>query len=69
MQDFEMFDDNELFSDESAELDLFSEELEDRVNACISSLGCGSTGTSTSTASSLTTACTLLPSSGCPSVF
>jgi hypothetical protein len=68
MQDFEMFDDNELFSEESAELDLFSEELEDRVNACISSLSSGSTGGSTSTLSCLTTACTVLPSSGCPSI-
>lgn len=68
MQDFEMFDDNELFSEEAAELDLFSEELEDRVNACISSLACGSTGGSCSTASCLTTVCSIIPSSGCPTV-
>lgn len=67
MQDFEMFDDNELFSEEATELDLFSEELEDRVNACISSLACGSCGGSTSTASCLTTVCSLFASSGCPS--
>jgi len=68
MQEFDLFDDGELFSEDVTELDLFSEELEDRVNACISSLACGSCGGSTSTASCLTTVCSVVPSSGCPTV-